>query len=53
MVGENKNMIFEHWLAAYGSHLEQLAGTKPGGSDKNEQTVGDAPDSRDAVNREQ
>jgi hypothetical protein len=36
MMVENKNTIFENWLAAYGSHLEELAGAKlsgPGESD--------------------
>lgn len=53
MVGENKNMVFEHWLAAYGSRLEELAGAKPNEAVPNEQAVGDAPDPRNAANREQ
>ena len=28
MVGENKRTVFENWLAAYGSHLEEIAGTR-------------------------
>jgi len=25
MVGQNHNSVFQQWLAAYGSHLEQVA----------------------------
>lgn len=52
MVGENKNTVFEHWLAAYGSHLEELAGARLNGTGRNEPAVGDAPDLQDRTNRE-
>lgn len=31
MMVENKNAVFEHWLAAYGTHLEELACAKLSG----------------------
>jgi hypothetical protein len=34
MMVENKNTVFEHWLAAYGTHLEELAGAKLSRSDE-------------------
>jgi hypothetical protein len=37
MVGENKKTVFENWLAAYGSHLEQIAGTVLSGSGESRQ----------------
>jgi hypothetical protein len=44
MVGENRNTAFEHWLAAYGSHLEELTGARLSGAGQSEPAVGDAPD---------
>lgn len=52
MVGENNNTVFEHWLAAYGSHLEELAGAKLSGAGQSEPAVWNAPDAQDAINRE-
>jgi hypothetical protein len=52
MVGENKKTVFEHWLAAYGSHLEELAGARLSGAGPTEQRVGDAPDPQDGRQRE-
>jgi hypothetical protein len=52
MVGENKNTVFEHWLAAYGSRLEELVGPKLSGAVQNEPAVWNAPDPRDTVIRE-
>jgi hypothetical protein len=36
MMVENKNTIFENWLAAYGSHLEELAGAKLSGASESD-----------------
>jgi hypothetical protein len=47
MMVENKNTIFEHWLASYGSHLEEVAGAKLSGagqSDKASQNAEHQPD---------
>ncbi len=44
-MGENTNMFFERWLAAYGNRLEELAGNKvagPGGIEPPPQDIGEA-----------
>jgi hypothetical protein len=49
MMIANKNTVFEHWLQAYGSHLEELAGTKLSGAgqtDRISEKVEDQPDGR-------
>lgn len=49
MMVENKNTIFEHWLATYGSHLEELASAKLSGAGQNDKAaekVEDQPDGR-------
>lgn len=48
MMGENKNMVFERWLAAYGSHLEELAGANLSGPGRNEVPSHDVPDPQNA-----
>ncbi len=36
MVGQNFNSVFQQWLAAYGSHLEQVAQGRPKDSGEND-----------------